>query len=106
MARTNAEANEISNAHFGTAEDLATDLSFDLILSNPPIRIGKSALHELLTTWLDRLSSNGKAVMVVQKHLGSDSLAEWLTAQGWQTTRLGSRKGFRILESHARETAS
>lgn len=106
LATANAVANEVTNAHFGTPDGAPADLSFDLILSNPPIRIGKAALHELLTTWLDRLSPGGKAWMVVQKHLGSDSLAEWLTAQGWETTRLGSRKGFRILESHARETAT
>ena len=40
--------------------------------------------------------------MVVQKHLGSDSLAAWLNDEGWATARLGSRKGFRILEVLAR----
>jgi 16S rRNA (guanine1207-N2)-methyltransferase len=102
LASMNAEANAITNARFTLTSDLPSDLSFDLILSNPPIRIGKSALHELLTTWLDRLSPGGVAWMVVQKHLGSDSLASWLSEQGWETTRLGSRKGFRILQSHAR----
>ncbi len=102
LARENATANAIVNARFGTAEDVPSDLSFDVILSNPPIRIGKAALHELLTTWLDRLAPGGVAWMVVQKHLGSDSLADWLTAQGWETARLGSRKGFRILESRMR----
>ena len=102
LARSNAETNDIANVQFGTADELPPDLSFDLILSNPPIRIGKQALHELLTTWLDRLTPKGRAWMVVQKHLGSDSLADWLTSNGWATTRLGSRKGFRILETQAR----
>ena len=40
----------------------------------------------------------GRAVLVVQKHLGSDSLARWLDAQGFLTTRLQARVGYRLLE--------
>lgn len=99
LATGNAAANSIENARFGTAADVPSELRFDLLVSNPPIRIGKAALRDLLTTWLDRLEPNGRAWMVVQKHLGSDSLASWLTDNGWTTTRLGSRSGFRILET-------
>ncbi len=105
LARRNGETNECANASFLLANDLASegspissDSTFDLILSNPPIRIGKTALHELLTQWLDRLSPTGRAWMVVQKHLGADSLATWLTSQGWETTRLTSQRAFRVLE--------
>ncbi|NNE72542.1 MAG: methyltransferase, partial [Acidimicrobiales bacterium] len=76
---------------------LDPDLTFDLIWSNPPIRIGKAALRDLLTRWLDRLTPAGTAVLVVQKHLGSDSLQTWLNEQGWATERLGSRMGYRLL---------
>jgi 16S rRNA (guanine1207-N2)-methyltransferase len=102
LANENATANDIENAHFVTAQEVPGDVRFDLIITNPPIRIGKAALHDLLTEWLDRLTPDGRAWLVVQKHLGSDSLAAWLTDQGWATTRLGSRKGYRILETLAR----
>lgn len=82
--------------------DALPSVRFDAIWSNPPIRIGKTALHSLLTTWLDRLTPAGRAWLVVQRHLGADSLAEWMTAQGWPTARLCSRAGYRILEVHAR----
>lgn len=72
---------------------------YDEIWSNPPIRIGKQALHELLLTWLTRLVPGGRAVMVVGKNLGADSLQAWLTEQGYPTTRLASAKGFRVLET-------
>src|SRR3954469_24257231 len=36
-------------------EDVPDDVRFDAIWSNPPIRIGKEALHQLLLTWLPRL---------------------------------------------------
>ena len=72
---------------------------YDEIWSNPPIRIGKQALHELLLTWLPRLVPGGRAVMVVGKNLGGDSLQRWLTDQGYPTTRTASAKGFRVLET-------
>jgi 16S rRNA G1207 methylase RsmC len=73
--------------------------TYDEIWSNPPIRIGKEALHELLLTWLPRLAPDGRAVMVVGKNLGADSLQRWLAEQGYPTTRIGSAKGFRVLET-------
>ncbi|GJM38583.1 MAG: 16S RNA G1207 methylase RsmC [Acidimicrobiales bacterium] len=74
------------------------DIRFDRILSNPPIRVGKKALHDMLLRWLPRLADGGRAHLVVQKHLGSDSLARWLGEQGFPTERLASRAGYRILE--------
>ncbi len=72
---------------------------FDEIWSNPPIRIGKEALHALLLTWLPRMKRDGIAWLVVSKNLGGDSLARWLTDQGWPTTKVASAKGFRILKT-------
>lgn len=78
-------------------DDVPETIRFDIIWSNPPIRIGKAALHELLLRWLGRLSEQGVAVLVVQKHLGSDSLSKWLEQQGWTVERLCSKAGFRLL---------
>jgi len=88
----------------GHPEDLAAlpSIRFDGLWSNPPIRIGKVAMRHMLTVWLDRLSPTGTAWLVVQRHLGADSLAEWLNAQGWATTRVCSRAGYRLLEVKAR----
>jgi 16S rRNA (guanine1207-N2)-methyltransferase len=84
-------------------DDVADTATFDEIWSNPPIRIGKQALHDLLLHWFPRLRPGGRAVMVVGRNLGADSLQTWLTGQGWPTTRLASAKGFRVLESRRRE---
>lgn len=78
----------------GTVPD---DVRFDLIWSNPPIRIGKPALHALLRHWLGRLQPDGLAVLVVQKHLGADSLQRWLVEQGHATERVASRSSYRLL---------
>ena len=104
LCRANAAANGVgAQVHVAAPEDVPADLVVDQIWSNPPIRIGKPALHDLLTTWLDRLRpGTGTADLVVQKHLGADSLARWLQDQGWSTERVASRGGYRILHVAAR----
>lgn len=87
-----------------TPQDVPDDVAFTAILSNPPIRIGKAALHELLTHWLTRLAPGGAADLVVQRNLGADSLQAWLRERGWAATRTASAKGFRVLRVPARET--
>jgi 16S rRNA G1207 methylase RsmC len=73
--------------------------TYDEIWSNPPIRIGKEALHELLLAWLPRLVPGGRARLVVGKNLGADSLTSWLDEHGFPTTKVASAKGFRVLET-------
>jgi 16S rRNA G1207 methylase RsmC len=82
-------------------DDVAEGATYDEIWSNPPIRIGKQALHDLLLRWFGRLAPEGRAVMVVGKNLGGDSLQAWLTDRGYPTARLASAKGFRVLESRS-----
>ncbi len=83
----------------GTPDLVGPGATYDEIWSNPPIRIGKEALHVLLLTWLPRLAPDGRAVMVVGKNLGADSLQRWLGEQGYPTERVASAKGFRVLET-------
>jgi 16S rRNA (guanine1207-N2)-methyltransferase len=85
------------------AEQIPDDMQFAAIRSNPPIRIGKEALHELLETWLPRLAPGGRADLVVSKNLGADSLQKWIAAMlgdGFSVVRTGSSKGFRVLTVH------
>jgi 16S rRNA (guanine1207-N2)-methyltransferase len=67
------------------------------IWSNPPVRIGKAPLHDLLTAWLTRLAPGARASLVMGRNLGADSLHSWLTEQGWSVTRLAARSGYRLL---------
>ena len=105
LAARNASAAGLGNIRALLADDLLAELSggsatVDLIWSNPPVRIGKEALHSLLLTWLALLSDNGEAWFVVQKNLGADSLMAWLNSQGWNATRAASSRGFRVLHVH------
>ena len=102
LTARNAEANGAGNVAVARPDGVDPALRFDRILCNPPIRIGKPALHELLATWLDRLAPEGWAHLVVHRHLGSDSLARWLADRGHVVTRLQSRAGYRLLEVQPR----
>ena len=99
LCRSNAERNGLTNVNVCSPDDVPADVTFDTIWSNPAIRIGKPALHTMLLRWLSRLSPAGEVVLVVHKHLGSDSLQAWLSGQGYPTTRLASSSGYRILHA-------
>lgn len=100
LANENAAALGVADRYTAVLPDqVPGDVVFDEIWSNPPIRVGKQALHELLLTWLPRLARDGRAVMVVGKNLGADSLQRWLGEQGFPTERIASAKGFRVLET-------
>ena len=100
LANENAAALGIDDRFRASLPDeVDPTATYDEIWSNPPIRIGKEALHQLLLDWLPRLVPDGRARMVVGKNLGADSLAGWLTEQGFPTAKVASAKGFRVLES-------
>jgi 16S rRNA (guanine1207-N2)-methyltransferase len=123
----NAAANGLGNVTVVAPDDVPAGLRFDAIFSNPPVRVGKDAMRELLARWLRRLAPSeeatetqvmdsvrairaasapfgqgargrgGRAFLVVQRHLGSDSLQDWLQHEGFLAERLASSKGYRVL---------
>lgn len=114
LTAANAKANDCANITvtqvdeaskpLTTQPDFATalsdDVQFDVIWSNPPIRVGKETLHTLLMTWLPRLKTSGEAYLVVQKNLGSDSLINWLDetlGSDFTVEKYASAKGYRII---------
>lgn len=105
LTRMNAERLGLSNIEVFAPSDVPEDLQFDTIWSNPPIRVGKDVLHDILRTWLPRLAPQGRAYLVVQKNLGADSLQKWIAEElesvgtgTFEISRYGTAKGFRILE--------
>lgn len=101
LTRSNLARNQLPGAEAHVVTDLLAaepDLTCDVIWSNPPIRVGKKVLHEIMCTWLPRLSANGVAYLVANKNLGGDSLHKWIERElGFHVERMGSRQGFRVL---------
>jgi 16S rRNA G1207 methylase RsmC len=100
LTAANAKRMGLVNIKCVTPDQVPADLSFSGIWSNPPIRIGKDALHELLLNWIPRLQNDAEAYLVVQKNLGADSLHRWLEAElpkEFNTIRVETSKSFRVL---------
>ncbi|MPY93892.1 MAG: methyltransferase [Acidimicrobiia bacterium] len=97
LCRRNAAAAGATNVVTARPEEVPEDLVADAVYSNPPIRIGKRALHQLLDRWLGRLAPQGRMILVVHRHLGADSLQRWLGGGGRPVERLTSRAGYRLI---------
>ncbi len=100
LTAMNAKRLGLTNIKTAKPEDVPGDLEFTGIWSNPPIRVGKAVLHEILQTWLPRLTIGGESLLVVQKNLGADSLQRWLEnelGEAFGISRIDSSKGFRVL---------
>ena len=98
LCAENAAAAGLANVRVVAPGEVPAGVHFAAIWSNPPIRVGKAVLHDLLDQWLRRMAPAGRAALVVQRHLGADSLAAWLGGQGWTVRRLASRQGYRVLD--------
>lgn len=104
LVRRNAERLGLGNLRTVTPDQVPDDVSFAAVWSNPPIRVGKEALHAMLGSWLRRLAPGASAHLVVQRNLGADSLQHWLADElgGAATvTRADTVKGFRVLRVDA-----
>jgi 16S rRNA (guanine1207-N2)-methyltransferase len=97
LCARNAAAAGLDNVRCVTPGSPQIPEQFAGIWSNPPVRIGKAPLHDLLLSWLARLAPGGRACLVMGRNLGADSLHSWLEEQGWPVTRLAARSGYRLL---------
>lgn len=112
LCRENAAALGLGNVRVVAPEEVPSGTRFNTIWSNPPIRVGKKVLHELLELWLPRLQDGGQAWLVVQKNLGADSLLTWMRStlatigDDFEADRPQTDKGFRLLRVRRRKHLS
>lgn len=99
MTQENAKELGLRNIEVLLPDQLDPEKRFSEIWSNPPIRIGKTALHQLLEQYLPKLVPGGKAMMVVQKQLGAESLLKWLKQNfpEHHVEKVHSDKGYWVL---------
>ncbi|WP_427871112.1 class I SAM-dependent methyltransferase [Leucobacter luti] len=103
LTRMNAERLGLGTVRVAAPEDVPAALEFTEIRSNPPIRVGKEALHGILRQWLPRLAPGGVAHLVVAKHLGADSLQRWIAQEfpALVVDRAARSKGFHVIRAQA-----
>jgi 16S rRNA G1207 methylase RsmC len=101
LTELNAAKLGLTNVKVCQPNEVPANLEFTGIWSNPPIRVGKEVLHDLMSTWLPRLEAGADAYLVVQKNLGADSLQRWIEASvpGLSVERVDTAKAFRVLRA-------
>jgi 16S rRNA (guanine1207-N2)-methyltransferase len=105
LARANAGRFGLANIVVAEPEQVPAGLRFDGLYSNPPIKVGKDLMRELVAQWLDRLVPGGLGWLVVKQAMGADSLHAWLDDKGYPTERAASKQGYRILKVGATPSA-
>jgi len=101
LVRRNASALGLTNVNASLPGDVPAGVTFRTIRSNPPIRVGKNVLHDLLEKWIPRLDERSDAWLVVQRNLGADSLQRWIGSTfqpGFSVYRTATSKGYRVLK--------
>lgn len=98
ICASNARSNGVTNVECLHPDEFDPAVRIHFLMSNPPVRIGKTQMHDMLLTWLTRLTADGTAELVVGRHLGADSLMRWLSEQGLTVAKRASSRGFRVIE--------
>lgn len=96
LTKMNAKKNGISVSAIESDGYENIDNSFDYIISNPPIRVGKKILYKLLIDTKEHLKENGKLIIVVRKEQGALSLMKDMK-EYYDVEVLDKSKGFMII---------
>ena len=98
LTKMNIKDNGVNNTEVLVSEGYneLKDRKYDYIVSNPPIRVGKQILYDLLIKAKDHLKENGEMYIVVRKEQGANSLIRDMSAY-YQVEVIDKDKGFFII---------
>lgn len=71
---------------------------YDVIITNPPIRAGKSVVHGIVIGGIEHLNDNGSIYVVIQKKQGAPSLIEKMEECYSEVNVINKEKGYFIIE--------
>lgn len=101
LAKENAKLNGITNVTI-LESDLFSSVKgkmFDVILTNPPIRAGKSTVHTIFEEAFEHLNTNGTLWIVIQKKQGAPSAKAKLEELFETVEEVKKDKGYRIFKA-------
>ena len=99
LARANAEKNQVKARIFQSNIYEEVEGNFDYIVSNPPIRAGKSVVHEIIKGAFRHLEDQGSLTIVIRKKQGAPSAKAKMEEVFGNCQILKKDKGYYILES-------
>ncbi|MCI8445424.1 MAG: class I SAM-dependent methyltransferase [Bacilli bacterium] len=98
LASKNASANGVAVSIFESDGYTNITKKYDYIISNPPIRVGKKILYELLFGAKEHLKPGGELWIVIHKDHGAKSTLKNL-ADEYQVEIKNKEKGFFIIRA-------
>ena len=98
LALKNAKINDVSVNIFESNIYDNVNKKYDFIISNPPIRVGKKVLYEILFGAYDYLKENGQLIIVVNKNQGANSLIKDLKEK-YKVEVINKNKGFYVIKA-------
>lgn len=96
LAEKNAEINRVNVSIFES--DIYSNITekYDAIITNPPIRVGKKILYEILIGAKEYLKEEGTLIFVIHKDQGAKSVIKDMS-EFYQVTVLEKNKGFYVI---------
>ena len=101
LSKKNAIINEVKVNIYETNIFSNINKKYDFIITNPPIRVGKKILYEILMQALNHLKENGKLILVINKNQGAKTLLNFLNEKH-KAKIINKNKGFYIIEAQNR----
>ena len=101
LSKKNAKINNVKVNVFQTDIYSNIDKNYDYIITNPPIRVGKKVLYEIIFESLNHLKENGKLFLVINKNQGAKTLVKDLNEKH-SANIINKNKGFYIIEAQNR----
>jgi 16S rRNA (guanine1207-N2)-methyltransferase len=100
LAKVNAANNNIRNAKV-LESNLYENIydKYDYIITNPPIRAGKSIIYKIVHEAIEHLNSNGKLILVINKKHGAPSMEREMLSVFGNCTTIEKNKGFFVFSS-------
>ncbi len=96
LAIKNASLNRVSTNIFYSDVFSNIDKKYNYVITNPPIRVGKEKLYEILFGSIEHLSKNGKLYFVINKDQGAKSVLRDLNEK-YKAEIIKKDKGFYII---------
>ena len=97
LARSNASINKVDVNIFESNIYSNVDKKYDYIITNPPIRVGKKILYEILIKAKEHLKTNGHLIFVINKNQGAKSTMKDLS-QYYSVKLINKNKGFFVID--------
>ncbi|MGO3050600.1 class I SAM-dependent methyltransferase [Staphylococcus casei] len=101
LSRKNKKKNQIENVEIKESDGLSQveNNAYDFVLTNPPIRAGKTVVHSILVDAYEKLKDGGALCVVIQKKQGMPSAKQKMQDTFNNVEVLEKSKGYYILRS-------